>query len=73
MEKLVCYYGYNKNFTGEIKMTEYEDAEFWNYIVVDKKTGNMIGVRDDMPESARADYEGFLEEQRYAKEHGMKI
>ncbi len=54
-------------------MTEYEDAEFWNYIVVDKKTGNMIGVRDDMPESARADYEGFLEEQRYAKEHGMKI
>ena len=54
-------------------MTEYEDAEFWKYIVTDKETGNMIGVRDDMPESTRADYEAFLEEQRYAKEHGMKI
>ena len=53
-------------------MTAYEDAEFWDYIVVNER-GTMIGVSDDMPESARADYEAFLEEQRYAKEHNMKI
>lgn len=53
-------------------MTAYENAEFWKYIVTDED-GDMIGVRDDMPESARADYEAFLEEQRYAKEHNMKI
>lgn len=54
-------------------MTEYEDAEFWKYIITDGDDGDMIGTRDDMPESARADYEAFLEEQRYAKEHNMKI
>ncbi len=54
-------------------MTAYDEAEFWKYIIVDGDDGNMIGVRDDMPESARADYEAFLEEQRYAKEHYMKI
>lgn len=53
-------------------MTAYEDAEFWDYIITDDR-GNMIGVRDDMPESARVDYEAFLEEQQYAREHGMKI
>ena len=53
-------------------MTEYRNAEFWNYIVVDER-GVMTGVRDDMPECYRADYEAFLEEQQYAKEHNMKI
>lgn len=52
--------------------SEFEDAEFWKYITTDDR-GNMNGVRDDMPEGARADYEAFLEEQRYAKEHNMKI
>lgn len=54
-------------------MTEFEDAEFWKYIITDGDDGDMIGVSDNMPESARADYEAFLEEQRYAKEHNMKI
>ena len=53
-------------------MTDFEDAEFWEYITTDEN-GNMNGVRDDMPESARADYEAFLEEQRYARQHNMKI
>lgn len=53
-------------------MTEYEDAEFWNYVVTDDD-GDMIGVSDDMPESARPDYEAFLEEQEYARKHKMKI
>lgn len=53
-------------------MTEFEDAEFWNYIVTDKE-GTMTGVRDDMPESARADYEAFLEEQEDARRHYIKI
>lgn len=53
-------------------MTAFEDAEFWDYIVTDDR-GIMIGVRDDMPESARADYGAFLEEQRYAEEHYMKV
>lgn len=53
-------------------MTEYGNAEFWKYIVTDKE-GIMIGIREDMPESTRADYEAFLEEQRYAREHHMKI
>lgn len=53
-------------------MTAYENAEFWRYIVTDED-GDMIGVRGDMPERARADYEAFLEEQRYAKEHNVKI
>lgn len=48
-------------------MTEFEDAEFWDYIVTDER-GIMIGVRDDMLESARGDYEDFLEEQRYAED-----
>lgn len=53
-------------------MTAFEEAEFWNYIITDER-GNMIGVQADMPESARADYEAFLEEQQSAKEHNMKI
>lgn len=53
-------------------MTAYEDAEFWDYIITDDR-GNMIGVMDDMPESARADYEEFLKEQEYAKKHHLKI
>lgn len=53
-------------------MTEFEDAEFWNYIITDKE-GVMTGVRDDMPERARADYEAFLEEQADARRHYMKI
>jgi len=53
-------------------MTEYEDAEFWDYITTDEM-GNRTGVRDDMPESARADYEAFLEEQEFARIHNMKI
>lgn len=53
-------------------MTEYDKAEFWKYIVTNEE-GIMVGVREDMPESARADYEAFLEEQRYAREHYMKI
>ena len=52
--------------------SEFEDAEFWDYVITDKR-GIIIGVRDDMPVSARADYEAFLEEQKYAKEHNMKI
>ena len=54
-------------------MTAFEDAEFWKYIVWDGDSGDIIGVRDDMPDSARTDYEAFLEEQKYAKEHNMKI
>ena len=53
-------------------MTAFEDAEFWEYITVDEN-GNMIGVQENMPESAWKDYEAFLEEQRYADEHNMKI
>lgn len=53
-------------------MTEFEDAEFWDYIITDSE-GNMTGVRDDMPERARADYEAFLEEQEDARKHYMKI
>ena len=53
-------------------MTAYRDAEFWKYVITDDE-GTMIGVRDDMPESAWPDYEAFLEEQRYAEEHHMKI
>ena len=53
-------------------MTEFEDAEFWDYILTDAK-GNMMGVREDMPESARADYEAFLEEQRIAKKLNIKV
>lgn len=53
-------------------MTEFENAEFWDYIITDEM-GTMTGVSDDMPESARADYEAFLEEQEYAKKHNMKI
>ncbi len=53
-------------------MTEFKNAEFWDYVVTDER-GTMTGVRDDMPESARPDYEAFLEEQRYADKHNMKI
>ena len=53
-------------------MTEFVDSEFWNYIITDSK-GNMIGVRNDIPERARLEYEAFLEEQRFAKEHNMKV
>ncbi len=53
-------------------MTAYGNAEFWEYIITDED-GNMIGVRDDLPESAKADYEAFLEEQKYARDHFMKI
>lgn len=53
-------------------MTAFEDAEFWDYITVDEN-GNMTGVQDNMPQSARPDYEAFLEEQRFAEEHNMKI
>ena len=53
-------------------MTAYGDAEFWDYIITDKR-GYMIGVREDMPESALPDYEAFLEEQRIAKELGIKV
>ena len=53
-------------------MTAFEEAGFWDYITTDSR-GVMTGVRDDMPECLRADYEAFLEEQRYAKEHNMKI
>ena len=42
------------------------------YVITDDE-GTMIGVRDDMPESAWPDYEAFLEEQRYAEGHHMKI
>jgi len=53
-------------------MTEFGDADFWKYIITDE-TGTMTGVREDMPESARAEYEAFLEEQEYARSHNMKI
>lgn len=53
-------------------MTEFEDAEFWDYIITDEN-GNMAGVQDDMPQSAWPDYEGFLEEQRLAKRQNIKI
>lgn len=53
-------------------MTEYDGAEFWKYIITNDD-GIMTGVREDMPESARADYEAFLEEQQYARAHNMKI
>lgn len=53
-------------------MTSYRDAEFWKYIVTDE-IGDMIGVSEDMPESAWPDYEAFLEEQEYAKKHRIKI
>ena len=53
-------------------MTEFEDAEFWKYITTDED-GNLTGLRKDAAESVRAEYEAFLEEQRYAEEHNMKI
>lgn len=53
-------------------MTSYENAEFWKYVITDEE-GTMIGVSAEMPESARLDYEAFLEEQRYAEENYMKI
>ena len=57
---------------GGIRMTAYGEAEFWDYIITDER-GYMIGVREDMPDSAWPDYEAFLEEQRKAKELGIKV
>ena len=53
-------------------MTEYEYAKFWDYILTDAE-GNITGVRNDIPESARKEYVAFLQEQQYAEEHHMKI
>lgn len=53
-------------------MTEFEDAEFWEYATFDEK-GFLNGLREDAPERVRAEYEAFMEEQQYAKEHNMKI
>ena len=53
-------------------MTEFKDAEFWKYITTDEE-GTFTGLREDAPERVNAEYEAFMEEQRYAKEHNMKI
>lgn len=53
-------------------MTEFENAGFWDYIITDEM-GTLTGVRDDIPESLRAEYKAFLEEQEYARRHNMKI
>lgn len=53
-------------------MTEYEDSEFWEYIITDDE-GTMIGIRNDAPKRVMKDYREFLEEQVYAEKHNMKI
>lgn len=53
-------------------MTEYKDAEFWNYVITDGN-GFIAGIRKEAPEDVKKQFSEFMTEQIEASKEGFKV